>query len=294
MISVIIPAHNESVVLGRTLDTMLADQQPGELDVIVVCNGCTDETAEIARRFGPTVRVIETDIASKVAALNLGDRAACGFPRIYVDADISLSINDLRSLASELASGRVLAVAPHPTFDLCGCSWPVRAYYAIHSMLPASSEGIGGSGVYALSELGRDRFDEFPNLVADDGFVRLQFVPSERRTLRECQSVVRAPRTLHDLLAIKTRSQFGSFQLRRRYPYLWRANIGASNGAALKRICFTPWLWPRLAVYILVKVIVRRRARKRLHTEAVIAWDRDDTSRRSLGTTGPQLHVSPQ
>ena len=73
MISVIIPAHNEGSVIARTLQAMTDGAEPGELDVIVVCNGCSDNTSAVARRFGAPVRVVETDVASKTHALNLGD-----------------------------------------------------------------------------------------------------------------------------------------------------------------------------------------------------------------------------
>src|SRR4051794_10857255 len=50
--SIVIPAHNEEAVLARCLRVLLAGSQPGELDVIVVANACTDRTAEIAREAG--------------------------------------------------------------------------------------------------------------------------------------------------------------------------------------------------------------------------------------------------
>ena len=154
-----------------------------ELDVVVVCNGCTDGTANTARRFGSAVRVIETDVASKVHALNLGDQAARSFPRIYIDADVVITADAIRALASRLEQGDVLAVAPTPNVDVTCSSLLVRAYFDIRSRLPSSREGIGGSGVYALSERGRSRFAEFPNLIADDMYVRVQFKPYERETL---------------------------------------------------------------------------------------------------------------
>ena len=46
--TVIIPAHNEARVIRRLLDQIVADATPGELDVIVVANGCTDDTADVA------------------------------------------------------------------------------------------------------------------------------------------------------------------------------------------------------------------------------------------------------
>ncbi|MGA8273701.1 MAG: glycosyltransferase, partial [Candidatus Sulfotelmatobacter sp.] len=86
MVSIIIPAHNEGAVIARTLKAMTDGAQPAELDIIVVCNGCSDDTAAVARRFSPAVRVLETAIAGKTNALNLGDEAARSFPRVYVDA----------------------------------------------------------------------------------------------------------------------------------------------------------------------------------------------------------------
>src|ERR1700739_295220 len=87
MISIVIPARNESAVIARTLRAITTDALPDELDVIVVCNGCTDDTATIARGFGTAARVIETAVGNKTHALNLGDQSARSFPRIYVDAD---------------------------------------------------------------------------------------------------------------------------------------------------------------------------------------------------------------
>jgi glycosyltransferase involved in cell wall biosynthesis len=277
MISVIIPAHNESSVIARTLKAMTDGAEPRELEIIVVCNGCTDDTADVARNFRPRVRVIETSIARKTHALNLGEDAAQGFPRIYADADVILPIDAIRQLAARLNRGDVLAVAPTPVFDLGACSWPVHACYEIRSLLPSSREGIGGSGVYALSEAGRGRFKEFPKLTADDGFVRIHFRPEERETLRAVHSTVFPPRTIRDLIATKTRAHYGSYELASLFPKLW-ANRGESNNNSLIRLFKSPFLWPRLAVYCAVTVIAKSRARRRIQS-STMNWERDDTSR---------------
>ena len=44
-VSVVIPAHDEEAVIERCLGTLLADARAGEVEVVVVCNGCTDDTA---------------------------------------------------------------------------------------------------------------------------------------------------------------------------------------------------------------------------------------------------------
>jgi glycosyltransferase involved in cell wall biosynthesis len=280
MISVIIPAHDEGSVIARTLKAMTDGAAPGELELIVVCNGCTDDTAAVARHFGPPVRVIETDIAGKSNALNLGDRAAYGFPRIYADADVVITLEAIRTLARRLKCGDLLAVAPTPNFDLAGCSWPVRACFEIRSLLPSAREGIGGSGVYALSAAGRARFQDFPTLTADDGYVRIQFQSEERETLRSANSTVFPPRTIKHLIATKTRAHYGSYELERRFPGMWQSRRGESNHKSLIRLFRDPRLWSKLAVYCLVTAIAKRRAQKRLRG-AVAGWERDKTSRAS-------------
>lgn len=279
MISVVIPAHNESSVIARTLTALTTEAADDELEIVVVCNGCTDDTAAIAKSFGRPVRVVETELANKTHALNLGDQSARAFPRVYIDADVVISLSALRALARRLQKGDVIAVAPQPYFDLTGCSWPVRAFYDIRCRMPSFKEGIGGSGVYALSENARRRFAEFPNVVADDAYVRSQFKPSERETLSCFTSTVSAPRSLRNLIAIETRADFGNFQVARLYPSLW-SNMGRTNNAALIALFRHPPLWPRLSVYMYVRITARRRARLMAVSDN-FKWERDATSRES-------------
>src|ERR1035438_1575828 len=81
--SVVIPAHDEAGVIRRCLDSLFTGFKPGELNVVVVCNGCRDDTAMLARASGHPVRVIELVRASKAAALRAGDAVALAFPRLY-------------------------------------------------------------------------------------------------------------------------------------------------------------------------------------------------------------------
>lgn len=277
MISIIVPAHNESFVIARTLSTLLGDPGSQGISVVVVCNGCTDDTASIARGFGPAVDVIESDVASKAQALNLGDERSLGFPRVYADADVVITINAIRTLARCLEQGDVLAVSPTPDINLTGCSWPVRKYFGIRSRLPSSREGIGGSGVYALSEAGRKRFDRFPDVIADDTYVRLNFKPEERRTLPDVKSTIFAPRTLSQLLIIRTRACLGTFQIARRYPELWK-NAGESNRQALIELSRELRLWPGLLIYYCINILARCRAEYLLRSKK-FTWQRDVSSR---------------
>src|SRR5215813_6453429 len=73
--AVIIPAYNEAAVIKRTLAPLSQAAVEGLIELIVVCNGCADDTADVARSV-PGVEVIELEQGSKPAALNAGDEAA--------------------------------------------------------------------------------------------------------------------------------------------------------------------------------------------------------------------------
>lgn len=272
-ISLIIPAHNEATVIGRMLDTLKDGLASGELHACVVCNGCNDQTARIARRY--PVQVIETPIGNKAAALNLGDRAAALFPRVYIDGDVIVSPATVRALAERLDKGDVLAVAPTGIFDTSGCSLLVRAYLHIASILPSSKEGVGGSGVYALSARGRQRFGMFPNVISDDGFVRIQFNKEERATLKDHTATVFPPRTLRDLIRTRVRVHVGHVELKQRYPRLWQDNGSSGNIGAIGVLFKQVRLWPPLVIYCAVAIAARFAAKCRTQH----GWMRDETSR---------------
>lgn len=84
MISVVIPAFNAEAVLGHCLDALGRQSQPPD-EVIVVDDGSTDGTAELARRYG--VQVVCQANAGPAAARNAGAQAAQGEILLFTDAD---------------------------------------------------------------------------------------------------------------------------------------------------------------------------------------------------------------
>jgi hypothetical protein len=225
--------------------------------------------------------VLETSRASKTAALNLGDAAVSGFPRFYVDADVTLPLQSIRRIAARLAQGDALAAAPLMQVDLHGSGLGVRAYYRVWIRLPYVREGMIGVGVYALSEEGRRRFAEFPEVIADDGYVRMLFNSGERVRVDDAPVRVYAPERLSDLIRIKTRSRLGRYELRQRFPDLVASErTTKSYGNAMRVIVVRPWLWPAAIVYAAVVVQSRRRAREQFRSFDAYVWERDRSSRR--------------
>lgn len=272
MTSVVIAAHNEEAVISRCLTALLADAAPGELDVTVVANGCTDATAAVARAH-PGVRVVELSEAGKAGALNAGDAVAVGFPRIYLDADVVLSTESVRTLAASL-DGPALAAAPRRELEVAGRPWPVRAYYAIHAQLPALHNGLYGRGVIALTRRGRARFGQFPPTVADDLFLDSLFGPGERMYVETVASRVAVPNRTADLVRRLVRVRAGNAVLRATSAAVRRADRWSwLRDVVLRR----PTLAPAAACYLslsLTAALLARRTRGR-----PVRWGRDESTR---------------
>lgn len=278
MISIIIPAHNEANVIERCLRALTDGAAPGELEVIVACNGCSDGTADLVRAFGEPVRVVETDEASKIAALNLGDQAARGFPRCYIDADVEVTLDAVRQVAGVIERGEALAAAPAMRVDLSESSWLVRAYYHVWLSRPFHADGMLGGGFYAVGEEGRARFDAFPRIIADDEFVRSLFTVDERATPDDCTFTIRAPRTVFGLIKVKSRSRLGLYELRRRFPDMI-ANSKAKATPKQARAVHSPAEAVYSLVYLALNLITRARARWQLRSIETYQWERDNSSR---------------
>jgi hypothetical protein len=270
--SVVVPAHDEQAVVAGNLRAMTAGLLPGEADVVVVANGCTDATADEAARV-PGVRVLVVPQASKTGALNAGDAATAVFPRVYVDADVRLTAQALRAVARALDTADAVVAGPRPRFDLARSTWPVRAFYAVFEQLPYVRDGLVGLGVYGLSAAGHQRLGAFPAVTADDLYVQRSFAPAERVVV-DAEFVVSAPRTLAALLAVRRRVARGNRELARAHGLA--ASGGGTAAALLALLLRRPHLLP--AVLVFAGVTARARASAARATGPV-AWERDASTR---------------
>lgn len=277
-LSVVVPAWNEAAVITRCLRGLTEEANPGELEVVVVCNGCTDDTATLAARFGPPVRVLETPVGSKARALNLGDAAATAFPRVYVDADVELDTAALRALVAPLKAGSAMAGAPAGSLDVTGTSRLVRAYCRVWAALPQSRNGLAGRGVYALSEAGHERLGGFPDVIADDLLVHRVFPPPDGVTVHEVVARPHAARTVRDLVRRKTRVFAGNRQL---VTSGLTTDGGGRLRALLAAVRWDPLALPAVPVYLAVNSLAKLRVRA---GRGFSTWLREDASRDAGGT----------
>ncbi|QAY59958.1 glycosyltransferase [Microbacterium protaetiae] len=274
--AVIIPAHDESAVIARTLTALAPLTSLPGIEIIVVCNGCSDDTADIARRFAG-VQVAETGIGSKTAAMNLGDELATAWPRLYLDADIEIEPQTVLAVFDALAEPGVLAARARYVYDAIGASIPVRSYYRARSRIPAPPKRQWGAGGYATNEEGHRRFGRFDDVTADDSWFDEQFDDETKRVVAAPPMRVRTPRNLAGLLAVLTRQ-------RRGYLELGISSEASSRGRALLSSIRGVRSAMDVGWYTLLTVASRRRADGILR-QGERDWERDASSRTGTGDT---------
>lgn len=86
VVSVVIPAYNCQAYIGETISSVLA-QSFRDLELIVVDDGSTDRTVELAAGFGPPVRIVRQGNAGVCAARNRGIRESVGRYICLLDHD---------------------------------------------------------------------------------------------------------------------------------------------------------------------------------------------------------------
>lgn len=273
--SVIIPAHNEAAVIARTLAPLAPLAATRQLEVIVACNGCTDDTAGIARGF-EGVTVLEQGQSSKAAALNAGDAAASHWPRLYLDADVQISPGAVHDVLDALSTGRLLAARPAARFDLQDAHPLIRSYYRTKLGLPSARSGLWGGGVYGLSHEGRQRFQRFPDLTADDLFVDRLFGPAEKAVLDVDPVVVHPPRTPGAQLAVLRRVYRGNAEQNAR-PNAGQGGGHSTAGRTLVEVARSI-RGPLSAAHALVYVAFALAGRRGSGRPGV--WERDTSTRK--------------
>lgn len=261
---VIIAAHNEEGYIAACLQALLEqDNGAGQVEVIVAANACTDNTAEIVASFKAAFaerdwRFVLLNIAEsgKPNAFNQGDAAALGSNRVYLDADVQCDPAMLGQLRRVLAQRQALyatatlqVIPPH--------TWVTRRYAEFWVLLPFVQKGAVGAGLFSANAAGRRRWGQFPAIISDDMFARLNFAPSER---------VEVPARYHwpmvegvrNLIRVRRRQDAGVDEIRRLYPDLTKnESVEKLTMARLfQLICQAPM---GFAVYATIQTLVKLR-----------------------------------
>ncbi|MFT4300586.1 MAG: glycosyltransferase [Desulfovibrio sp.] len=142
LVSVIIPTYNYARFLSEAVRSVLSQKTDNlNVEIIVVDDGSTDDTQDVAKTLGTGVTYVRQDNQGLAAARNTGLRAAHGDFVAFLDAD-DLYTEDV--LTSQM---KVFAEQPHLDMVICRCAekrdeedsgpmhlWPlVNSHWDIHS-----------------------------------------------------------------------------------------------------------------------------------------------------------------
>ena len=123
-VSVVIPAHNEESYVVRCINSVkrAAERVKCGVEIIVVCNRCTDRTAELAAANGA---VVVTDESRCIATVrNTGISAAKGRVIVTIDCDNLMTVNTIREILGRLNSGKYIGGGAPIKFERY--SFPIR------------------------------------------------------------------------------------------------------------------------------------------------------------------------
>jgi dolichyl-phosphate beta-glucosyltransferase len=115
--SLVLPAYNPGRLIERTWPEVRAflDEARDPWEVLFVCDGCTDGTAErlaeLSRRHADRVRVVSyAQNRGKGHALRVGLTEAAGSWRLFTDIDLAYGLDDVRQVARALRDGAEVVV----------------------------------------------------------------------------------------------------------------------------------------------------------------------------------------
>ncbi|WP_425039934.1 glycosyltransferase family 2 protein [Primorskyibacter sp. S187A] len=224
-LSIIIPAHNEAATLPGCLSALYASVGLEHAQVIVVANGCSDETtlrarerAQVFEARGWWLDIIELKEGDKLAALDAADAIVQAPVRAYLDADVVVDPAVMGQLARVLnraepayASGKLRIAAADTAIS--------RAYARIYARVPFLTHGVPGAGLFAMNAAGRARWDNWPRIISDDTFARLNFAPKERLSV-PAGYVWPLVEGWQALVKVRRRQNRGVEEIREQFPEL--------------------------------------------------------------------------
>lgn len=134
-LSIVIPAYNEEVYIGKCLEAIALEQARGRFDVetIVVNNASTDGTSEVARSFS-FVRVVDEPRKGLVRARQTGYLTSTGDLVANIDADTLMPLGWIKRVFSEFESHPKLVAlsGPYTYYDLSGVTnFFVQIFYGL-------------------------------------------------------------------------------------------------------------------------------------------------------------------
>ncbi|MFJ1981289.1 bifunctional polysaccharide deacetylase/glycosyltransferase family 2 protein [Streptomyces albogriseolus] len=261
-VSVVVPACNEVLCIGKTLRSLAASDHP--VEIVVVDDGSDDGTADAAEALGlPGVTVVRTPNRGKAAALNTGVLRASHEIVVMLDADTVFEPSTVRRLVEPFADPSVGATAGNAKVGnrhgmlgrwqhieyVMGFNLDRRMYDLLHCM-PTVPGAVGAFRVRALREAGMLSGD---TLAEDtDLTMALHRAGWEVRYAEHAVARTEAPGSLRQLWRQRYRWSYGTMQAawKHRHALVERGHAGRFGRVGLPLLAVFQILTPLLAPLI--------------------------------------------
>jgi cellulose synthase/poly-beta-1,6-N-acetylglucosamine synthase-like glycosyltransferase len=228
LVSVIIPIHNGGRFVEEKLKSVFALDYPHErLEVIVVADGCTDDTeAQVRELQNKSLCLISIPHSGKPAALNAGVARASGQILLMTDVRQQLQPDSLRAMAACFEDSEVGVVSGALVFreGTCRDQADVRLYWRYESWIRERLSEIdsmfGATGpFYAMR---RSLFVPLPeDILLDDVYLPMMaFLRGYRLIVEPAARATEYPITSAREFGRKVRTLGGNYQLMLRLPAL--------------------------------------------------------------------------
>lgn len=229
-VTVVIAVHDGSAQIQSKLANLHALDYPHEhIEIVIACDGCRDDTAELAREYGdPRVRVLEfATRRGKAACLNDAIAQARGELLLLTDLRQKLSPKSLRELVANLADPSVGAVSGELQMENVhsGFAQGVDAYWRYEKLIRLSESRSGSTiGVTgALYAMRRSLFVPLPpGTVLDDVLIPMRVAAAGYRVVFEPRALAwdQPSQQPAEERRRKIRTLAGNYQLIQLAPWL--------------------------------------------------------------------------
>ncbi|MEM0360318.1 MAG: glycosyltransferase family 2 protein [Candidatus Diapherotrites archaeon] len=224
-LSIGVPAYNEEESIQRSLywitkQTLWKAMPPERREIIVLANGCTDRTAEIARemqRKNPEIKVIETPKKSKAAAWNIIVRESNPNAEIllFTDADVVLHRRALEKIWTRFKQNRELELVG-------GMAVPINVSASKNPQVRERNIALRESAeratnlagcIYGIKRKTALGIKMPENLLTEDLYLRLLVPDARFAKEKSAKAFFKPPETVRDIMRQERRYRLGLKQL---------------------------------------------------------------------------------
>lgn len=140
-VSVVVPAYRQAAFITRCLDALEQQSYAGPVEVVVVDDGCPENTGEVAARHPLKPKVIRQPNAGVAAARNRGIAESSGSIVAFVDADDRWHAQKLEKQVERMrGEGPALCFTRYRRVDPSGVELSEEALHPGERLVPTARE----------------------------------------------------------------------------------------------------------------------------------------------------------